>query len=541
MNVTPSSRLRSAGFADANSRGRSGPRSRKTLRRVIAGSVAIAGITALVACSSSSEESDAGSGSGGIARIAISTDVSPAAFYAGAQDAERNLRGLVYDSLIRYQGDSLDPQPALAEQWEVSEDGLEYTLQLREGVTFHDGREFTSEDVRASLEAYSDPSRTGQLASTAGQISEFDTSDPHVIGLTLKEPVNNFFDLLDIVPIIDKNDIAGFESGENYNGTGAFRLTDWQKGSKLELEANDDYWDGAPELDGVELLVIPDPQTSVSQLRSGQIDVLSAVSPRDRGELSEDPNYTIQEQVGVNSPTYAGFNVDVPGLDDVRVRQAIAYAVDRDRILAEAYQGYGSAISLPWPEQSPAFDAEKNDHFSRDLDKSRELLEEVGDIPPFTLSYPSTSRQLSTVAQIVQDNLSEVGIEVNLEGVEPGVGISHLRNGTFPGIWILNHGFTQYNPSTLVSSAFPFNAQKNGSNFQDPKYTDDVRAAWLAADPTGPEALTAYEAVNDDLLEYTFITELVGQQAASVSTSTLEGIEWTKKSEIDLSDARFVE
>lgn len=502
--------------------------------------MSLVGAVALAACSSASG-GEAGDSAGGVARVAISQDVSPAVFYAGDLESGNAVRGLAYNTLTRYDLDSLDPQPELATDWEISPDGLEYTLTLRDDVTFHDGRELTSEDVRTSLEEYADPSHAGQLASTAAQITEFDTSDPHSLGLTLNQPVNNLFDLFQIVPIIDSTDIDGFHSGENYNGTGAFRLTEWQKGTKLEFEANPDYWDGAPLLDGVEALVVSDPQTRISQLRSGQLDLLPSVSPRDRRDLESDSDFQIQVLPGVNNPTYAGFNVTVPGLDDVRVRKAIAYAVDRDRILEEAYQGYGTTLSLPWPEQSPAYDAEKNATFDRDPDSARELVAEVGDIPPIAISYTTSDRQSETVAQIVADNLADAGITVELAGLESGTAISHLRNGTFPGIWIINHTFTQYTPSTLVTSAFPFNEATNGSNFSDPGYTAAVREAWGAQDPHSDAAREAYSRINDALLEHVFLTELIGVEVAAVSTSELRGAEWTKRTALDLSNASFSE
>lgn len=155
------------------------------------------------------------------------------------------------------------------------------------------------------------------------------------------------------MPIIDKNTLADFDAGSGYNGTGAFRFVEWKPSASITFEANEDYWGGAPHLDGVEYLVIPDAQTRVSQLRSGQLDLLLSIAPRDAEQLESDNRYQLVDQTGVERNWYIGANVQAPGISDVRVRQAIAYAVDNDRILADVYQGYGTVGSLPWPDYSP--------------------------------------------------------------------------------------------------------------------------------------------------------------------------------------------
>ena len=448
------------------------------------------------------------------------------------------MTGLVYDQLISYPEDSLEPQPELATGWDVSEDGTSIKISLRDDVKFHDGREMTSDDVRFSLETYSDPTYAGQLARVAQLITDFDTSDPHTITLRLSKPVNNLFDLFEIVPIIDRNTFAEWKTGESYNGTGAFEFVDWHPGSRIEFTSNENYWDGNPTVDGVELLVIPDQQTQFSQLRSGQLDVLLDSAPRDVEAVRNNRAFNVINMAGSEGMVYLGANVAAPDLENKSVRQAISLAVDRERIVEEVYQTGARATNLPWPEYSPAYTDSSNSP-ARDIEKARELIAEAGEIPPITLNYSSATLEHKTAAEIVADNLAEIGIEVVLEPTEYTTMIGHLRDGSFDGLWLLGHGFSQYNPSTLITSAFPFNSEKNSSNFSNEEYAQGVEDAWFTNDPENPEALQAYGEINRMLLDESFVIELAQPNDEIITTGALEGIGWSKRAELDLSDAYF--
>lgn len=185
---------------------------------------------------------------GGTVRIGALTDLRPETLYAAATTAEHSASGLVFDTLTSYETEdstaALTPQPALAESWDVSGDGLTVTLHLRPGVLFHDGTPFTSDNVKASLTDYADPTHSGQLARTAALISEVDTSDPATAVLHLDRRVNNLFDLFDIVPVIDDKEVDAFNAGTGFNGTGAFRFGERHPGASLDLPANEQYWGG---------------------------------------------------------------------------------------------------------------------------------------------------------------------------------------------------------------------------------------------------------------------------------------------------------
>lgn len=469
--------------------------------------------------------------SGGVLQVGTTSDLVPAGLFTNSSQTTDTLVGQVYDSLIDFPIDSLEPQPRLATAWETSPDGLTLTVDLRDDVTFHDGSDFTSEDVQFSIETWADPKWTVQFQRTAAAVTGFDTTDPHQVVLTFERPISNVLDLFDVMPIIDEESFDADATGESYVGTGPFVFDSWTPGSKITLERNDDYWDGAPYLDGVQINIVPDAQSVVSQLRSGQLDLILGTNNRDAESLGEAGGFSVYPFEGSERHTYVGTNVTNPVLKDVRVRKAIALAVDKQRIVDEVYRGVGSPISLPWPEYSPAYDAEKNATYSRDVEAAKKLVAEVGDIPTLPLEYSTALANHEAIAQIVQGNLAEIGIEVTLQPNEQPDHVEKLIGGTFPGLWILDHAYAQYTPSTLAVTAYPFNADKNASNFVDDTYKTDAVAAWELTDPAGPEAVAAYAKLSDDLLANLFLIELSTTYFQAVTSTAVQDFTWTKRSE----------
>lgn len=520
-------------------------------RRRIVGTVAslALGLSAVTGCSSAvAEKESATSGAsepqeGGTLRLGITTDLLPTSVFSNASDGTNTLIGLVYDSLVDYGPESLEPKPSLATSWEQSEDGRSLTLQLRDDVTFHSGREFTSKDVEFSIKnTFADPAWAVQLQRTAAAITDYDTSKPNEITLTSKEPLSNIFDLLDMVPIVDEESFDGLKDGSEYVGTGAFTFESWQPGASMSFARNEDYWDGAPNLDGVEVSVITDANAEVSQLRAGQLDAIVGGSFRDLRSLEKSGDFDVQPYEGAENQYYVGSNVEHPALKDVKLRQAIAFAVDRQRIADDVLQGIGYPTVLPWPEYSPAYDEQANATYDRDVAEAEKLVAGVkGKLDPIPLQYQATNPNSEAIAQIVQSNLEEIGVPTELRPTEHAEFIAQLIGAEFEGLWITNHAYAQYNPSTLVVSAYPFNAEKNASRFSDADYTEHANASWTVADPTSGEAGEIYDALNQDLLDNVFLTELAITYQVVTTSSAVKDVAWSKRSELDLSDAYLAE
>jgi peptide/nickel transport system substrate-binding protein len=252
---------------------------------------------------------------------------------------------------------------------------------------------------------------------------------------------------------------------------------------------------------------------------------------RDSQTVSKTSGFETTSLDGAEMQTYLGANVAADGLTDVRTRKAVAYAIDRDRIMSEVYRDSGYAVNLPWPKSSPAYDAAKNSVYTRDVAKARALVSEVGALPTIALTYTGVSPDYEAVAQIVQANLAEAGITVELDPVESSVFVKQLIGAEFKGLWLTSHGFAQFVPSTLTVSAYPFNAAHNASKFSSPAYSAAAEAAWQVSDGSSDEAKKLYADLGTQMLDELFLIE-IGVVVPQVSAAaTARDLAWTKNSQ----------
>ncbi|TWS18357.1 ABC transporter substrate-binding protein [Tsukamurella asaccharolytica] len=468
---------------------------------------------------------------GGTLRVGVDQDFSPKTFLQIGQKLNGTVLANVYDTLIRYTRDGVTPTPSLATAWRLAPDGLSLELDLRSDVTFHDGRPFVSRDVEESIKAYIGGPWTAQFKRTAAAITRFDTQDPHRVILYFAHPLSNVFDLLDSAPILDVATLPQLKEGTVYNGTGPFRFGQWQPKQSLRLDRNDRYWGGRPALEHISYQVIPDSRALYTRLLTGQIDIADELTPQDQQLAAGRNGFQNVSLVGAESQQYVGVNVKNPALSDVRLRQAIAYSIDRERIVNDVTRGSAYAVNVAWPRWSPAYDEADNRTYRRDVNKARELVREIGEIPEIPLDYASGGNQ-RIIAEIVQSNLADAGIKVRLVANDYAQQSEKLVGGKFEGLWILEHGFAQFTPSTLAVSAYPFNAAKNSSNYSDPDYTAAAEAAWRVADGTSPQALAAYRRLSEILLRDLFIVE-IGVRITQVAASPqVGGVDWGKRNDL---------
>lgn len=527
------------------------PATRRALLRFAALAAAAAVATATVTgCGNAAAElrsgtESSGSGTpvdGGTLRVGVQQDLTAGGLFTGTTTTSLLNAGLVYDRLVEYTGDTLEPKPSVATGWTISEDARTYTLDLRDDVRFSSGRTLTSADAEFALRTYADPAWNAQLRSTAAAITGFDSSNPTTLVLTLAQPIGNLFDLLSMVPLIDSQTVDKLRSGEAYIGTGPFQIDSRTPNSEIVYTQNPSYWRAdRPHLDRVEARIIPDASTLLANLRSGQIDVSADLTGKDTNTAESLGGFAVINNDESAANSYIGVNVTAPALGDVRVRQAIAHAVDRDRIVDEVYRGAAYPAVLPWPKSSPAYDEAANQAYGRDLDAARKLVAQVvaetGPLPTIPLSYPTGNPTYELAAQIVQANLAEVGITVDLDPLEYTVAVGKLIGGTLPGLWILTHGFAQYTPSTLTVSAFPFNARHNASNYQSASYLKAAEDAWHVADGASPEALARYKNLNDELLSGLFVVELTSIVPRTVTANRVHEYVVNRRGEPLLADA----
>ncbi|MFD0151819.1 ABC transporter substrate-binding protein [Streptomyces sp. NPDC055721] len=471
---------------------------------------------------------------GGTLSVAVNADFTPSLLFA--QSAQSLQQRLIYNTLTRYD-DRLKPQPELATSWEYAKDGRSITLALRTGVTFHDGRPFTADDVVFAVKNLQNPLRAAQLRATAAAVTGFEKRGDHELVLKLAHPVNNLFDLFEFMIITDRHSVEEAVTGKKLIGTGPFKLTEWRPGSGLSLTRNETYWNpGRPYLDGVELRVVPQADALLSSLRTGQSQLSFSVPGKNLALVAAGPELAISEYATGGGAVYLGVNTTVAPLNDKTVRQALAWGVDRERILKQVLGGYGLASATPWPKSSPAFTEAGRTHYTYDPGKARELLRSAGhtrlDLPLLHVNLPGET----AVAEAVQYDLRQIGVHVTLQPTDSAAAQKNLISQNMPALWTMSHSFAQVQPSTLAVSAYPFNEAKNTSKFRSAAYTKVVREAWTTP-AEGARANTLRQQITDTLLDEAFIIDLAIRGAVQVSAKKLHGVTLNKFSYLNLDDA----
>ncbi|MFD0424880.1 ABC transporter substrate-binding protein [Streptomyces parvus] len=522
-----------------------GPSRRTALRAAGGGSLllglGLAGCRSAVSeASSDPKEAAAGAAPkrGGVLSVAINADFTPALLFA--QSGQSLQQRLIYNTLTRYD-DDLTPKPELATSWTYAKDGRSITLNLRDDVTFHDGRAFTAADVIFAVKNLQNPVRAAQLRSTAAAVTGFEKRGDHELVLKLAHPVNNLFDLFEFMIITDEKTVEDAVTGKKLIGTGPFRLKKWSPGSGLTLTRNDRYWlPDRPYLDGVELRVIPQADALISSLRSGQSQLSFHVPGKSLGTVKSDPRLKITDYDTGAGAVYLGVNTTVAPLGDRTVRQALAWAIDRERLLAQTLGGYGIASAAPWPKSSPAFSEAHRTHYTHNPGKARELLRSAGhrklELPLLHIALPGDT----AIAESIQYDLKQIGVHVTLEPTDGATAQKKLIAQQMPALWSMGHGFAQVQPSTLAVSAYPFNEAKNTSKYRSAAYTKVVREAWTKPESDVAGANALHERISGILLEEAFIIDLVVRGQVQVNADRLHGVTQNKFSYLNLDDAYLV-
>jgi peptide/nickel transport system substrate-binding protein len=499
--------------------------------------VAAFGALAVSGCRSAVDDnSQAGPRAGGTLTIVQSADIAPNTFLSQNNPNFSVIR-TVFNTLTAYDHRTLQPKPELATSWKLSPDNKSITLQLRDGVTFHSGRPFTADDVIFTIKAIRRDDVPSQFKHVVNAITGMQADGEHALTLTLAQPVSNLFNLFEVMPIVDKNTFDDLLAGKKFVGTGPFKVAKYSPGSGVELTKYDHYWKkGRPYLDGVKISVQSQSQSMKSSLRSGQSQLALDLAPLDTVSLKDDPNFKVVASDAADAAYYVASNVTIPPLNKPEVRQGIAWAVDRDRILDQVLAGIGQTSSLPWSPSSPAFTEGKVNTFHRDIGKAKQLITDAGAAgASVNVVYNSGLPTNQAIAEIVQFNLKEAGLKAKLVPLQAPDFFGKLSGGGLPGLFVNVHGFGQLDPATLVKGAFPFNADKNASNFDSDEYRHLAQQLWTT--PHGPKAEAVTARMNDFLLKQQFVSDLVVSSHTFTISTKLKDLNYNMYDYIDLDDA----
>lgn len=337
----------------------------------------------------------------------------------------------IFDTLVEYQGDSTEVGPGLATAWDISGAGLEYVFHLRSGVLFQDGTPFNAEAVQFSLERQLDPQHPYHDTGTypyaryaLDKIKTIEAMDNHTVKITLQEPFAPFLTHLAMPTACIVSPGAVEKHGRNFArnpvGTGPYQFKSWIPGDELVLEKFDGYWGGEVGLDRVLFKAVVSDQDRVDALAEGYLDMAFNVPPGDLTMLRNNKNITVLEKPGLQV-WYIAFNCQRPPFNDVRVRQAFNYAINRKALLQDVIQNAGQPAPGPLP---PGVWGRNSGlaGYPYDPDRALQLLEEAGYPQGLTATclVPENGPLAQSVAMAtaLQRDLAGAGIVLNIQTMD---------------------------------------------------------------------------------------------------------------------------
>lgn len=362
--------------------------------------------------------------------------------------ASERLSTLIFNRLVK-KNERFDYVGDLASDIKRSDDGLTFTFTLREGVKFHDGRAFSSADAKYTLDlllASSFAKSAGFFEGTGenkqSYIKSVDAPDAKTLVVTLSQPWVGLLSNLVAIPIIAKD---SYESQKTHPmGTGPFKFVNYDNSQQVcDLEAFPEYWEGAPKLQTVRVRVIADMNAMQAELQAGRVDIApmpTSLSPDAVKRLEQDPNLQVKVFNGSNVVLLTINTAPAP-LDNVKVRQAIAYGIDRQNIINNLLLGYGKVAHSIIPEESWAYSPGQT--YSYDPAMARRLLDEAGfrdpdgDGPrarfdePIRYGVSGSSIAGRNYAGVIQNQLKEVGIPIEIQTYEGTTLFDEMRRGNF--------------------------------------------------------------------------------------------------------------
>lgn len=369
--------------------------------------------------------------------------------------------------------------PAIAESYELSEDGLTYTFKLRSGVKFHNGNPVTVDDVKYSFERLMGTDTGKPLSAAFANVGAVETPDERTVIVRLKNNDLSFMSYLTSA-IIPK----GYEDqNKKPIGTGPFKFVEFLPSQRLVLEKNKDYYvEGVPYLDQVEFRIMPDPEAALLAFKSGEIDMYPRIGDEKVEEVQGNANIVEGMQNMVQLMT---MNMAREPFNNLKVRQAINYAVNVDEIIEAVAFGRGTKLgSNMSPVMQQYFQDGLQDTYNQDLDKAKQLLAEAGYKDGFstTISVPSNYKFHVDTAQVIAQQLKKVGIDIKIETVEWAVWLERIYKGRDYDMTII--GLTGKLDPHEVLVRYASDYKSNFYNYQNEAYDKLIKSAQVETDQT---------------------------------------------------------
>ena len=452
---------------------------------------------------------------------ALNADIQTADVQKTSKDYEVPFN--IFDRLVDVEVDADGNSkivPSLAENWDISDDGLEYTFHLRQGVKFHNGNDFTAEDVAYTFHRmltveggvnteFIDQIKGADelLAGETDTLEGVEVVDDYTIKVTLKEPFAGFLASISSPGVSIYDSEATEEAGDQFGmdpavtvGTGPFEFSSWSFNNQLVLTCNEDYWKGASKLPGVVIKIIPDTETQSMMFESGELDILDLDYAADSVDRFTEtyPDQIVQgPRVGI---VYFTMNFNKEPFQDVRVRKAVQMSIDRQTILDALYGGRGQVEQGIFPHGLIGFNSDQEE-IKYDPEAAKALLAEAGYADGFDMEIAADSSASDTMTmalEIVSDQLAEVGIRAEIKNYDESTWLETRKSGelgSFMSTWSADYN----DPDNFIYTFFG-NEEKTkirSINYPDTEVMNRVAKARTIVNED--ERLAEYKALEEKI------------------------------------------
>lgn len=367
------------------------------------------------------------------------------------------IHGKVYETLIAFDKDR-NFQPLLAKSWEQVDDTT-WTFELNEGIKFHDGTDFNAEAVKTTFDRLFDPATGSPQKDKLSMITEVIVNDTYSVSMKLASPYAGLLSILasNEGSIISPKAIA--ENGDKLKtapvGTGPFVFKSWTSGQSIELETNQDYWGNVPAFNKLTFKIVPEDATRIAMVENGEAHISDQIPVTDLARIESSDSISLYRTEGL-AVEYIGFNVQDPFLSDVKVRQAISYAVDRESIISGIYENVGTLANSAMSPMVIGY-SENVKGYDYNLGEAKKLLAEAGVKEGTTVKILTSDRkERINMAEVIQSQLKGIGLKAEIQVMEYGAYIQEISNKQhqmFIGGWGNATGDGDYNQYNLFHTA----------------------------------------------------------------------------------------
>ena len=437
----------------------------------------------------------------------------------------------LWDTLTKYSATGLDPQPHLAESWEFNDDQTMIQIKLRPGLEFHDGKPMTAEEIKKSLERMDDEDvQNSQVRSIYNKyVSQATAIDQTTLQLDLAWPGTVIFDVLNWAQIHDADNIAELDGYTRVNGSGPFRfdVDAYEVDVFARAERFENFYDPA-SLDAIEWNIFQDAESMALALQNGELDITHHLPKAWHQGFTEDDSFGLQlappsGSIWVLGMVGEGRGGGHPMMDNPTVRQAIYHTIDRERIVAEIFEGLSETKNVLWPSFSPAYDGDA-DYQYFDLDEAKRLIAEAGypdGTPEIEIACSAGSDEALSIAQIVQQDAAQAGINLAPKSVENAAWIERFLGGTHPGAYLSFYGFYAMHPQSLPVMNYQMRIP-NSCAYETPRYQAMIDG-WPTAD-TESKRQQLMDEFNQILAEEPWVVPVCTTVQIWAYTSRLKGL-----------------